>query len=445
MYKDRIGEWGLNKNIKSKKMEAIVCKQVQRSRVGKKSAFCLKNHPVSEQKIHRYRTRSKLLSDEQALTLRAKTPPDLVCYTPLASPVTTPRELETPELIVKLIQEYISGSFDSKVWVIGDDQDCTSTKASTNTIIKFCDLSVTAFAYLRQGEAKKAYQLLDIAVALTRQLLLEEAPLFLSTFITVIAASIDDPQPILNNVAPILLKHFYQMSYTIMGTQHPFSRIFSRLMRLENSTLEHVFSVARQCQLEEFATRLGRFSWTMMAIIIRDINYQPLKKNLSQSLEQCSALLAEFEHALGPSDPRCLRMRSELAFDYYVDDRYGEAVEIAQSIVAADPTAQTDLYRAEAFYALSLAEFKTSQFEVAEQNLRQAIVIIAEHDGWEDERVLRYMSLLTCWLEIWDKHDEATEIDQYVQILIDSRHERLIQKEEEEYQRCLASTRNQSS
>lgn len=437
MYKDRIGKWGFNKNIKSKKMEAIVRKQVQRSRSGKKSAFCLCNHPVSEHKIRRYRTRFKLLSDEQALTLRAKTPPDLVCYTPLASPMTTPRELETPELIAKLIQEYISGSFYSKMWVIGDGEGCTSTKNPTTSIFDFYDLSNNALTYFGWGEVRRAYQLLDMAVALIRPMLSDQDPQFLRIFFFTLRNLICDSRlgPISNEIALMLLRHFSEMSSVVIGPQHPFSRMFPRLMGLEISMLKHVFSIAHQCQLEGFAKRLGRFSRTMMPFLIE----RYWDTDHSQSLEHFLALLAELEHALGPSDLRCLRVRLYLAASYFRCEQYGEMAEMAQSVITTALTVQADSLRFAAFHHLSEAQFGLSQFGLAEQNIRQAIYIQAKIYGWEDENVLYLMSHLASWLKGWDRHDEAAEIDRHVQISTDTKYEKLRRKEEEEYQRCLAS------
>ncbi|KAL9614542.1 MAG: hypothetical protein Q9167_000992 [Letrouitia subvulpina] len=448
MYKNRIGKWGLNKHIKSNEMQAIIRKQAQRScGDSKKSAFRLRNYPVSGQKILRCRRNFKILSDDQALRLRANTPPDLICYTPLTSPITTPRELETPELIAKLVEEYISGSFDSKVWIIRDDQDFTCTKGSTDSAVDFSQLCDSAIVYFVRGETKRAWQALDMAMALTRQLLSDDDPDFLSLFFISMGKFLDCSSfdfRILNKIAPMLLRHFYEMSSAVMGRQHPFSRIFSRLMGLEKSILEHVFSVALQCQSEWFAKRVGRFSRTMM-MTLRYRYLSPWESVDSRVVEQFLADLAEYEHVLGPSDERCLQMRLNLAYIYLDSQQSGQAAEIAHCMINTTLAAQEDLFLADYFYILSMAQYNLSFFELAEQNIRQAINIQADTYGWQDERVLNYMLELASWLKEWNRHDEAAEIDRHVQMTWDSKHERLRREEEEQFQRYLAATGNKSS
>ncbi|KAI4247328.1 MAG: hypothetical protein L6R42_009673, partial [Xanthoria sp. 1 TBL-2021] len=77
MYKTRIRNWKIGKNIKAEEMRAIIRKQAQRAITGKPSAFRLRDVEVPEHKIDRFRKTARLLSLEQAIRVGAATPPGL--------------------------------------------------------------------------------------------------------------------------------------------------------------------------------------------------------------------------------------------------------------------------------------------------------------------------------------------------------------------------------
>ena len=430
MYKDRIRKWQIDKKIKSHEMKAIIRKQAQRSRVGKKSLFHLRNSQVPEHKVTRYRKAMKLLSEEQALMLRAETPPGLICYTPPASPLTTPEILEIPERIAKLVQDYIDGSFDSGTWIITEYGDVVGTKGSGNFITRFYDKVWTAMAHFQRGQIGHSWRILRIAMASIEHIVSTEDPGTLEKLAFLLLETICYLNA--SGITFILLKQFSAMSALILPKQHPFNQIFARLVRLDVSHLRYTLIMANKRQLDRFSRSLGRFNWRTLSIEL----YLLASKSLDgaeHTTEAHLTLLQAMELALGASDPRVLSTRHALALHYLKEGNYIEAIETAQRIV--DVGAHTGAVRASALYILSYAQYKLSMTTLAEQNLRQAIHTRAKYYGWKDGDVLTYMPELENWLEEWERPDEAAAVRRHRHEILDSMEERITREEEERWQR----------
>ena len=438
MYKDRINKWKIDKKIKGEEMKAIIRKQTQRSRAGKKSAFRIRNSQVSELKIVRYRKAMKLSSEEQALRLRAPTPPGLICYTPLASPLTTPRVLETPERIVRLIWEYIDGCFDSKIWRITEDHSRVICKNSDEPAVTFTDMCFNVLILLLGGETENALRVLNMAMALIEQIVSAECPSsFEAVADMVLVFGIFYES---SGIAFALLKQFSAMSAAIVPQRHPFNQIFALLVELDTSHLKHSLSIAQQSQANFFARRSGRFNWITLDLQLSRLSLES-KVKAAQSIEGYSTLLRECEHALGSSDPRSLRVRLDLAVHYVNQGEYEEAAKIAQTTIALTRQSQdlVSVSIGSALYILSVAQFSLSETDLAEQNICQAIKVRAVECGWDEDRVLHLILVLESWLKNWNRPDEAAEVRRKLNAILDLKVERLNREEEERYRRCQVS------
>ena len=438
MYKDRISKWKIDKKIKGEEMKAIIRKQTQRSRAGKKSVFRIRNSHVSELKIVRYRKATKLSSEEQALRLRAPTPPELICYTPLASPLTTPRVLETPERIVKLIQEFSDGSFDSKAWLITEDHSRIISKNSSEPIYIFRSMCSNVRTFFLKGETKNALRVLNMAMALIEQMVSAECPNSLGT----VAAVVLDFRILHESpgIAFALLKQFSAMSAAILPQRHPFNQIFALLVELNTSHLEHTLSISQQSQADFFTRRSGRFNWITLDLQLLKLSSESNVK-AAQTTERYSTLLRECEHALGSSDPRSLKMRIDLGWHYMIQGEYKEAAKIARTTIALAAQSQDTVLGliSDAFYVLSVAQSKLSETDLAEQNIRKAINVRAVEYGWENERVLYLISALESRLKEWNRPGEAAEVRRTRNAILESKIERLNRAEEERFRRCQMS------
>ena len=434
MYKDRIRKWQIDKKIKGHEMKAIIRKQAQRSQAGKKSSFRLRNSQVPEHKVIRYRKAMKLLSEEQALMLRAETPPGLVCHTPPASPLTMPPVLEIPERIARLIQDYIDGSFDSGTWFISVSEDVVSTKGSRRFLNAFDEQVSNAATHFRRGETSYGLRFLRMAMANIEHIVLAEHPFTLDmvAFILLVNTRVYS----IFGINSILLKHFSAMSAAILPKQHPFNQIFARLVRLDVSHLRYTLFIAMESQLGNFDRRLGRFNSDTLQIQISLI-FLKSREGALHTTEAYLTLLQAMENALDTSDSRVLPMCEHLALHYYNEGEFVKSAEIAQTII--DRITRTkDIFPSglsRALYMLSCAQYEFSNTTLAEQNLRQAIQIRADYLGWEDALVLNYMSDLESWLKKRERPDEAAEVRRHREEILDSMEGRIAREEEERWQR----------
>ena len=433
MYKDRIRKWQIAKKIKGHEMKAIIRKQAQRSQAGKKSLFRLRNSQVPEHKVIRYRKAMKLLSEEQALMLRAETPPGLVCHTPPASPLTMPPVLEIPERIARLIQDYIDGSFDSGTWFISVSEDVVSTKGSRRFLNAFNEQVCNAATHFRRGETSYGLRFLRMAMANIEHIVLAEHPFTLDMVAFIL---INTRVYSISGISSILLKHFSAMSAAILPKQHPFNQIFARLVRLDMCHLQYTLFIAMESQLGGFDRRLGRFnSELQIQISLLDLKS---REGALHTTEAYLTLLQAMENALDTSDSRVLGVCEHLALHYYdYEGEFVKSAEIAQTII--DRITRTkDIYPSglsRALYLLSLAQYDLSNTTLAEQNLRQAIQIRADYLGWEDGILLCYMSDLESWLKKWERPDEAAEVRRHREEILDSMEGRIAREEEERWQR----------
>lgn len=115
MYKDRIKEWGLDKNNKEHEMAAILRKKTQRAAVGKQSLLKVRGRTISLEEIQRYfRHKGITLDKACARHAGASTPPGISCSTPPLSPMlslSVPRSPTTPRSLVSRILESLFSPF----------------------------------------------------------------------------------------------------------------------------------------------------------------------------------------------------------------------------------------------------------------------------------------------------------------------------------------------
>ena len=433
MYKDRIRKWQIDKKIKGHEMKAIIRKQAQRSRAGKKSLFRLRSSQVPEHKVIRYRKAMKLMSEEQALMLRAETPPGLVCHTPPASPLITPAVLEIPERIAKLVQDYIDGSFDSGAW-ISDSDYAVSTKGSPHHIFNFKSEVHSFLSQFQRGKTSYAYRNLNMAMARIEHIVSEEQPATLDMLAFILLRTMYFQNT--SAVAFSLLRQFSAMSAVILPKQHPFNQVFARLVRLDMSHLKYTLIMARESQSDGFARRLGRFNLSTLQILVSSLELKSIE-GAAHTAEGYLTLLQTMQLVLDIADPRILWVRNQLAYCYLAEGEFTETAEIAQGIIdLAAQTGNVPPYRcASAIDTLSRAQYRLSETTLAEQNLRQAIHIRATYIGWENALVLQCMSLLEDWLEEWRRPDEAAEVRRQRDEILDLMEDRITREEEERCQR----------
>ena len=429
MYMARIGKWGIGKNIKGQQMEAVIRKEVERARAGKKSVFLWHGSRVPSHRVVRYRRKMKLLSDVGALKLGAPTPPGLICHTPLPSPLTTPRVLEIPERIARLCQEYVDGSFGSHTWVSEGDE-VYSTKGSSSADFRFDGACVTAWNDWTAGDTKQAWRMLGVATTLIEAVLLGELPrtLFsLGYWIYQWAFLLHEPA-----IAFTLLRHFSNMSATVLSPGHALTNICAYLAGMDMTHLRYALHICQQVQVDRFNQELGRFN----PISIDAQRIILVSGNASNAAQDLLSFSQEVENALGPYHFRTLQTRVYSANTYLAQDMFDEAAEVAQSaLVAADE--ENGGLVANCLETLAIAQYSTSKVDLALQSLRRGIQILVDDSGHEDRYLPGMLRRLWSWLEKLDRPQEAAEARRQHDELVEAKYYRLSREEEGRYQRLF--------
>ncbi|KAL8911715.1 MAG: hypothetical protein Q9171_003168 [Xanthocarpia ochracea] len=428
MYKTRIHKWKIDKNVKAKEMKAIVRKQAQRSFAGKTSAFRLRDVVVPEHKIVRFRKTARLLSEEQALKLRATTPPGLVCFTPLCSPLSTPAVLVISEKAAKLMQEYFLGSFESKFW------NRTHSQILTDAINLFQRTLALAFDLGSEHQDKHAWQLLEVATACMEPLLKADDPFTLKVIISgLLHCCIRHGR---HSFLPPVLKHLSEISTTVKTENHPASRIFRSLLDLDSPQLKHVFGVIQQAQSDTFAQHLGPLHWSTLHSRLWDL--WCMDKEVSDPIRASWNLLQEIEHTLGQVNEQCLELRRGLAWEYYQQSEYHSAAQTAQSLLdllMQSPEVHQYL-QSRVLNILAWAQFKLSEPHLAVQNLRRSTDLWPIEFGYES--TVASLNDLDHMLSQLGRTYEAAEVRRQINEIIESRYRRHKMEEEERWAKYQA-------
>ncbi|KAL8922647.1 MAG: hypothetical protein Q9172_003487 [Xanthocarpia lactea] len=424
MYKTRIHKWKIDKNVKAEEMKAIVRKQAQRSFAGKTSAFRLRDVVVPEHKIVRFRKTAGLLSEEQALSLRATTPPGLVSYTPLCSPLSTPPVLFIPEKAAKLTQEYVLGSFESKFWNIPDGLDADA--------VTFQQALALAFDLRSEHQGKHAWQLLEVATACIEPMLKADDPFTLKMIISgLLQYCIGFGR---DSFKSPVLKHLSEMSTTVKTENHPVSRIFRSLLDLDSPQLQHVFDVIQQTQSDTFAQHLGTLHPLTLQSRLWDLRWS--NPDLVRTLWN---LLQEVEHTLGQLNRICVEIRLALADTYQRQSEYRNAAQTAQSLLDFLMQSQ-ELHleiQSRALYRLALAQFQLSEPDLAEHNLRRSIDLEVSEYGYDGDTV-KHMKLLEDMLTRLGRTYEAAEVRKQIDESIERIYRSHKMEEEERWAKYQA-------
>ena len=219
---------------------------------------------------------------------------------------------------------------------------------------------------------------------------------------------------------------------------HPYNQIFAQLLQQDLSQLRHATPMILQSQIDCFAQRSGRFGFLAIDLQMLRLWYMKEIEGVDPE-EECKTLLAEADSELGPSHKTSLRIRWTIARSLIEKCEFMQAAEVAQSIIELVAQTKNESLLSDAFYCLSVADYRLANMEKAEQSIRHAIDIRARVYGCDDERVLSYLARYAIWLEGWGRLEDAANVHKRRKRFIDSRYDKLKREEDEEYQRFLAA------
>ncbi|MDI1493619.1 MAG: hypothetical protein OHK93_005915 [Ramalina farinacea] len=446
MYKDRRREWGISKNVKSWEMEAIVRKTAQRLQAGKKSYFQLRNTWVADAKIKRYRKDKKIQSEQQAMVLRAPTPLELLCYTPLASPVTTPRHLEIPERLIKVLHEYIHGSFDSNSWRVDDSGWCRSKKglvkneSGTEYVVSygFVDGLYHAAQLLSDGMLKPAWQALQTAMSLIVKVVPAEVPSFVFDLIGPVLMLFRYNLP---DIAIAVLHQSHHMSIRVLGEMHPLSQSSGLVKDLVASNNLEALLILYKVGIDDFTCRVGELGRNAVDLQLHQIHWSRVFQHDFDSTGKLQALLKPFRD-IGLVSAAFMSIQLELTQELRHAGRFQEAFEICESIakLASEEENARDLtwFVIDAHSQMSRCHEALGDLASAEHTMRQAINMEGAILGFDAASVLLLIAEHAMLLERYGALDEAMQVREYHERVVASKYERISQAEEEEWQRFQA-------
>ena len=398
----------MEKKTKGKEMEVIIRKQAERSRVGKKSAFSVRNKVVPPAKIERYRKNKKIDSDTKALRVRFKTPPNLACWTPPASPLATPRELAVPEMLAKLAQDWIDGSFDSSQWF--NFKNSPSVGGPTWKRLKaFFSTCEDALALLMKGNIDGGLQLLDCALSDTVQLVLDSNPRLLEVMFHVLEWFSRNSSELID----IVLGRFFMSSFSSLGRGHPLTNIYYHSLGLCGKDLWYNLEIMLDVQKDSFFSRLGHFHDITLHTTLTRLELKRKWANYTIAHEYWQ-LLQTCDGVLGAKSLESQAVR--IGFSSYLLRRgeIADAAEMLQDYITMAHEHNIKVHSA-IWYVAAAAQKRLSRLDLAEQCMRRAISVRGRGFGWQNPSVIVLLSTLEEWLIEWNRPEEAANVRNLLQ------------------------------
>ena len=343
MYRQRIKDWGLDKNHKDNEMKAIVRKYEGRVAEGKASTIRIRGRSIDYQDVVRYWKRKHLTIDAVlALRSMSKTPEAVECLTPMPSPITTPEVLAVPERILRMLRDYHQGSFEAGTWRSdGSAQYCRSTKVSNDGIhwaARLFDQCTLSFRLIEYNAFEEASRELGRACASIEQIVLAEFPDTFILLLVILQDAFRCPRP---EIGLDILGHISAMGGILLGDQHPFKLVCGWLASLDlvaQGDNKDILPRSSKVVYECFKKILG----PLHRVTITSLLYHfALVRNSGQNTKYQELamynLLHECETALGQDDVRTLDARFNLACYYQIrGGEYTAAREQAEALVQSN-------------------------------------------------------------------------------------------------------------
>ena len=401
MYRQRIKDWGLDKNHKDREMKAIVRKHEGRVAKGKASTFRIRGRNIDYQDVLRYLKR-KNMSTEAVIALRSmsKTPEAVECLTPLPSPVRTPEVLAVPERIFRMLRDYHQGSLEAGTWRSdGEDGFCETTKVSRDEygwISTLFDQCMLALTLMKSSAFEEATCELDRVCASIEKVVHAEEPTTFATLLRIIIRAHRCPWP---EVGLDILRHMSAMGGIMLGDQHPFKLICGWLASrdiFDHRCGDDILIRSLKAIYETFKLHLGHLHWTTIYSLLEHFEMVRISDQSTDHQESgLRNLLHECETALGQDDARTLQVRLGLGVYYFGRCEYTAACEQAKAVLARNTSKHCQL-RGLKMLAWSL--HRLGEIHKAFNTLGQAIDLAIAAWGAADSENQEMMLRLESWM-----------------------------------------------
>jgi len=413
MYKNKITQWGLDKNNKENEVRALVRKTTQRAAVGKKSVARIRGRVLDPEEIQRYLKR-KRHSMEFAQEQSASTPPGLECFTPSEIPASprSPEVFSVTEHIFILIRDYVAGSFQSGTWICEDLQSsCRSTKkcyaAEAALGNLYCCVQL-AGGLFESASSEEGLRMLVAAVAGIKDILMAEAP---EVFIDLFALILHLKSRRRPEIALRILGQFSDMAAIVLPAKHPIGQICRHLISFDSHQLTNIVLLAFQSAVDRFESILGQSNYSALIFRTKYIrtqtnDHRQEESSLRLHLQKCIS-----EH--GGYDDASFSVLLGIVETLLDQQRYVEAEDTALDFVARASHGNTeyaDFYYCESLSVLGEAQSALGKIFLAEASIRQGIQLGVSRWGWDNPLTLGYLSRLEKTLVKWGNHASAAKV-----------------------------------
>ena len=414
MYKSRIKQWGLGKNIRESEARAIIRKNKQRADQGKRSEIRVRNQLQNLAHVFRYLQRKGIsIEDIYAQQTAPPTPEAVKLFTPISSPILTPQVLASPERMFHCIQDYVKGSFESGTWIKTDPTyQCSSVKDKGNNSLSdikgvYEDCSL-AFSEHSKGLFDRAAQQLDVATARVKNIFIAEHP--------------SSPQMLFNLIDYLsrrqkdwlltaMFSSFSKQGKEILGSEHPLTGICEWLESIPESNFDDVMVRCMECMTDGFKSSLGPLHCSTLISRVNLISRETDDRNAR--IQKMQKLLDECRKTMRPDDVRILQIHKDIACQYYYMGHYYEAQTfLAKNIVWLELGSETvyniscDLgMAAKCLYALG-------EVDSGIATLHQAIEVEMLTFDPQNSTARKWLFLLRDWYVEQGRWDYAAQVQQ---------------------------------
>ena len=412
MYKKRFQKWNARKYNEENEMKAIVRKTVERTGVGKASAFQIRGRVVDfEEAIRYWERKNRAIADVLTRREMSRTPEAVKCFTPLQSPLRAPEVLAIPERILVTLQDYILGSFDIGKWT--DSENGRSVQ-------RFCDLCCLALDLFHYNRCVEAGQALNRAFSDINTLLRSEEP---STFpmlfdITIRMFNRNRPE-----LAFAILRQVSAMAEVLLGKSHPYKLVCMWLASPDqNETFyQDILTISLQKMGDCFEQLLGPMSDATFYYRLEFIGLVEIERDHKRAEEMFRKLLLECELSLGEHHYLIPLVRSRLASNLYKQENIIKAKEEFRFVLACLPPRDRSFLKGECLEWVAWSQYKLGDTQGAVATLRETIHSIQSGElSMNDGRTCRLMLNLEDWLSELGEFDSAAQVQEERMALQDS-------------------------
>lgn len=345
--------------------------------------------------------------------------------------VSVPPSLQDPssfgntERILRLVQGYIRGSFDSQIWPLVPSLANSHTRPGmveprVTALNNFYSLFISAHRMMRVPNPKFA----DIAVLVNKgndafkEVLREQHHNTLLQLFQVIVGFLTANVAV-RDMLRMTLVFFVDLALIVMGDHHPLTEISRALASCEQSILTDTIARAWEVLASSFSEKLGADHHVTLNCQLKMIESVFVR---SATFDKAEGLLYDLRATSvatrGFKDIQSMSIEHSLARLYVLQGRYLEGIDKASEVLTyCNDFLTEDKHAAAALQSsavclMASSKFQMGQYDTAEACLRQYVQVRSSTWGWQSTLTLHALLSLEEFLVATKKEQEAFQIKQ---------------------------------